>query len=108
MSEIVRKYADNRDISKIRIVFLDSLDVDPTFEDYKDDFEYCKNIPGVFETHRELKPFEGNSSKWNDDYWIGLKMDMKENYSLKRFNHMREVAKVLYADKIKNLQKERQ
>ena len=34
-------------------------------------------------------------------------MDMKENFSLERFNHMREVAKILYADKIAVLLNER-
>lgn len=107
MSSIIKKYADDGDISKVRITFLGSLDVDPTFEEYKEDFEYCKTIPGVFEAHREMKPLERNSSKWDNNYWIALKMDMKENFSLERFNHMREVAKILYADKIAVLLNER-
>ena len=35
MSSIIKKYADDGDISKVRITFLGSLDVDPTFEEYK-------------------------------------------------------------------------
>lgn len=107
MHRAVKQYADSGDISKLRFSFLDSLDVDPTFEEYKEDFEYCKNISGLFENHAELKPFEKNSSRWNEDYWVALKMDMQENFSLKRFEHMKEVAKVFYAKKIERLQDER-
>ena len=107
MHKAVKQYADNGDVSKIRFTFLSSLDVDPTFEEYKEDLEYCKNIPGVFEKHTELNPFERNSAKWNDDYWASLKSDMQDNFSMERFAHMREVAKVLYADKVERLKDER-
>ena len=48
----VKKCADRRDIKGLRYIFVDCLDVDPTFEKYKVDYEYCKKIPGMFDAHQ--------------------------------------------------------
>lgn len=108
MDSIIKKYADNGETEHLRYIFLDSLDVDPTFENYKEEFEYCRNIPGLFEPYRELSPLKNDPSQWNDTYWISVKKDLKKNYSLERFEHMKDVAKVVYADKVERLKKERQ
>lgn len=107
MHEEVKKCADIGDIKGLRYIFLDCLDVDPTFEKYKEDFEYCKNIPGLFEKHMELTPISDDQADWTDNYWVTLKMDLLKNFSLKRFQHMIVVAKVIYAEKIERILKER-
>ena len=48
-----------------------------------------------------------SSENWNEKYWVQIKMDLMKNFSEKRFSHMREVAKVIYAEKIKRLEQER-
>ena len=107
MHEDVRKYADSNDIKGLRYIFVDCLDVDPTFEKYAEDFEYCKKKAGLFDPHRELMPMTENQSVWNDDYWVQLKMDLLKNFSYERFEHMRQVALVYYAEKIARITKER-
>ena len=59
------------------------------------------------DNHKDLTPFESDKSKWNTRYWERLKLDFQKNPSKERFNHMRQVAKVVYADKITRLLKER-
>lgn len=108
MHEEVRKYADSNDIKGLRYIFVDCLDVDPTFEEYAEDFEYCKKKAGLFEPHRELMPMTENQKLWNDDYWVQLKMDLLKNFSHERFEHMRQVALVYYAEKIARITKERE
>ena len=109
MHDEVKKRVDNKDIRGLQYVFADCLDVDPTFEKYKEDFEYCrKMLPEMFETHRELMPFSNNQANWTDDYWDNLKMDLLENFSVERFGHMQDVAKVVYAEKIGKLVQERE
>lgn len=103
----VKKYAENRDIKGLRYIFVDSLDVDPTFEKYREDYEYCRKVPGLFEPHRELTPLKSNQSQWNLSYWEKLKMDLMENFSEKRFAHMIQAAKVVYADKVARVTAER-
>ncbi len=109
MSNEVKKRVDNKDIRGLQYVFADCLDVDPTFEKYKEDFEYCrKMLPEMFESHRDLMPFSNNQANWTDDYWDNIKMDLLKNFSVERFGHMKEVAKVVYAEKIGKLIQERE
>lgn len=107
MDQRTKQYADNRDLKSLKYLFVDSLDVDPTFEKFEEEYDYCKSIPGLLEPHRELTPLTENISQWTDVYWAKLKMDLIENFSDKRMTHMREVAKVLLKDKIERLQRER-
>ncbi|MCI8928256.1 MAG: hypothetical protein HFI97_03585 [Lachnospiraceae bacterium] len=103
----IRKCADKYDIRGLRYIFIDALDVDPTFEKYRDGYEYCKKIDGLFEVHQELSGLNQNEAGWNIEYWDQLKIDMRKNFSEKRYVHMMQVAKVVYAEKIKRLVKER-
>lgn len=103
----VKKYADSGDIKSLKYIFVDSLDVDPTFVRYEEEYNYCKSIPGLLESHIELTPFRTNKSDWNEDYWTSLKMDLVKNFSDRRMSHMREVAKVFLADKVQRILVER-
>ena len=103
----VKKCIDNNDIKGLRYVFYDSLDVDPTFEKYRADYEICKGIQGFFEPYTELMPLSENRGSWDLNYWYSLKRDLEKNFSLKRFEHMRTVATVVFAQKLKQLEDER-
>lgn len=102
----VKKCADSKDIKGLHYIFVDCLDVDPTFEKYAADFEYCKSIKGFFSPHTNMTPVMSKDS-WNKQYWEQLKLDLIKNFSEERFSHMREVARVIYADKIDRLKQER-
>ena len=104
----VRKCAETNDVKGLRYIFVDSLDVDPTFEKYEEDYNYCKNIPGLFDAHADLNGMISDSGRWNASYWDQLKLDLMKNFSKERFEHMIQVAKVVYASKIERLISERQ
>lgn len=104
----IKKYADCGDIKSLKYIFADSLDVDPTFVQYEEEYNYCKSIPGLLEPHVELTPFRENPADWDEAYWTSLKQDLTANFSDRRMSHMREVAQVLLADKIKKLLAERE
>ena len=108
MLKEINRYIEYYDMIGLRYIFLDCLDVDPTFEKYKEGYDRVKTIDGFFEDYVELHPLVEEKEKWNEDYWIQLKNDLKENFSEKRFTHMREVAKVYFSDKISKLQLQRQ
>ncbi|MCM1479975.1 MAG: hypothetical protein NC085_09735, partial [Muribaculaceae bacterium] len=74
---------------------------------YREEFEYCRNVPGLWAAYEELTPLMSDQSRWNADYWVELKKDLKKNFSIKRFEHMRQVAQVIFADKIKRIYDER-
>lgn len=103
----VKRCAESNDIKGLRYIFVDCLDVDPTFEKYKKDYEYCKNVPGFLENYKEISTLTNDTSMWNKKYWETLKTDLLKNFSEKRFQHMIDVAKVVYADKIQKLSKSR-
>ena len=107
MNAIVQELADSHNIKRLRYIFLDSLDVDPTFENYEEEFNYCKDLDGLFEPHIDMMPMIEDKSQWDNDYWVSLKEDFRKNFSRERFNHMMEVAKVVYADKVQRLIEER-
>ena len=102
----IDSYIQNHDMKGIRYLFMDSLDVDPTFEKYQKEYEYCKNVDGLFEAHQELSGLHGSESEWTLSYWDQLKDDLMRNFSKKRFEHMIRVAKVVYAEKVERLLKE--
>jgi hypothetical protein len=104
----VKKCADNHDIKGLHYIFVDSLDVDPTFEKYSEDYSYCKGIEGFFDSHVEMTPMLSDKNRWNKEYWVQLKLDLIKNFSQERFEHMRQVATVVYSDKIKRLLAERE
>ena len=107
MNTEIKKLADSGDIKSLKYIFVDSLDVDPTFVRYEEEYNYCKSIPGLLEPHVELTPFSENKADWNEEYWTSLKMDLIKNFSDKRMSHMRDVAQVFLADKVQRILAER-
>lgn len=107
MNNDIKKKADANDAKGLKYIFVDSLDVDPTFEVYAEEFEYCRKVNGFLEPHVELTPFQNDSSMWNENYWVKLKTDLLKNFSEKRFSHMKQVAKVVKKEKLERLLKER-
>lgn len=103
----VRKCAESNDIKGLRYIFVDCLDVDPTFEKYREDYEFCKTIDGLFDSHQTLSGIKEQKETWTTEYWEQLKLDLMKNFSQIRFEHMVSVAKVVYADKISRLLNER-
>lgn len=108
MDKKIKQYADSRDLTSLKYIFVDSLDVDPTFETYREAYDYCKAIPGLLEQHRELTPFTSDPAQWTEAYWAKLKMDLKKNFSDQRMTHMRTVAKTFLAEKRQRILQERQ
>lgn len=108
MHDEVKKCAERNDIKGLRYIFVDALDVDPTFDKYREDYEYCKQKTDIFDSHREISPLISNRSQWTLQYWEQLKLDLMKNFSEKRFEHMISVARVVYAEKISRLEQERQ
>ncbi len=107
----VQECIDNNDIKGLHYIFLDALDVDPTFEKYREDYRVCSSLAGFWEPHLEgngLMPLTTDHEQWTMDYWLRLKRDVMRNFSEKRYSHMILAAKVIFAEKIERLRRERQ
>lgn len=103
----IKKYADSGDLKALKYIFVDALDVDPTFVRYEEEYNYCKSISGLLEPHKELTPFVQDKSRWNESYWTSLKTDLIKNFSDRRMMHMKEVAQVFLAEKVQRILAER-
>jgi len=98
----VKQYADAGDIRSLKYWFKGSLDGDPTFHEFEDDYAYCKeNCPELFEPYQELTPL--SLSNVDEVYWVQLQEDLLKNFSEERFQHMREAAKIFYHQRIKSI-----
>lgn len=69
MYKEVKKCVDERDIKGLKYIFVDCFDVDFIFEKYVEDYEYCKNLNGFFESYKELILFLMDKSLWDENYW---------------------------------------
>lgn len=103
----IKNYADSKNLKELKYIFVDALDVDPTFVRYEEEYNYCKSIPGLLEPHIELTPFIQDKSRWNEVYWTSLKTDLIKNFSDRRMMHMKEVAQVFLAEKVQRILEER-
>lgn len=106
MNKEIKKYVDEQEVNRLKYIFADALDIDPTFERYQEEFEYCKT-KGILEPYVELTPFQLDKANWDEEYWSSLKWDLQENFSEKRMLHMCEVAEIVRAEKIQRLRQER-
>lgn len=103
----IKEYAESGDVVGLHYIFRDALDADPTFEYYLDSYRYCEeNVPNFFDAHRELTPFSQEPRQWDNAYWVQMKMDLMENFSKERYEHLRKVAKVYYVEKIQRIREE--
>lgn len=98
----VKAAVESGDILKLKYYFCDCLDGDPTFSKYEEDYKFCKSKGIPFVSHSELHPMSCNSV--TDKYWIQLKKDFMQNPSIERMEHMREVAKIIYSSRIREIE----
>lgn len=103
-----KKLVDKRDFRALKYLFVDALDVDPTFARFEEDYRYCRQfVPELWEPYQELTPLRSDPKEWDEDYWVRLKVDLAKNFSDERLAHMRKVAMVVLAEKVRRIQAER-
>ena len=103
----IKEYAGSGNVVGLHYIFRDALDADPTFEYYLDSYRYCEEkVPNFFDAHRELTPFSQEPRQWDNAYWVQMKMDLMENFSKERYEHLRKVARGYYAEKIQRIREE--
>jgi cobalamin biosynthesis Mg chelatase CobN len=101
INDKIKQYVKDGDVKNLKYYFKDCLNVDPTFAKYEEAYEYCKSEGIPFVPHIELTPM--NLDSVDEEYWAQLRRDFMENPSVERMDHMREVAKILYRDRIEKI-----
>lgn len=101
-NDYLKKALDNKNVVRIRSAFTVIAHEDPSFSTgkFNETLEYVKkeNIHGVF------SPFDGKEfqpkENWNEEYWALIVSTLVDNFCMERINHLKEVSKVLYPQKV--------
>lgn len=87
-------------IERAKIMLKNSLTMDLTFNQFKQMLEYALNyIPNIIETH-DGTAFEPQEN-WNKKYASLLKVELVDNFSAERIEHIKEVQRVVYEAELK-------
>ena len=98
-------------IKRMRYLFRESTDIDPTFEEYKKVFQLAKQH-GFVEEHEERTPFksEAELKTMNSDelidYYITIKRDLAENLSEERMDYQIKLSQIIHSEKFKRFKEE--
>lgn len=108
MSDLLKKYIQvaGNDFLSLRRYFYNGFDLDPTFDTYQSDFEYCKER-GFVESHKGLTPFVYDQSLWTKDYYDKIHGDLLRNLSSYRVKHLKRVARFVFKTKIEKIEARR-
>lgn len=111
MSYSMIKNISSGGIKRMRYLFRESTDIDPTFEQYKKVFQLAKQH-GFVEDHEERTPFksEAELKTMNSDelldYYIAIKRDLAENLSEERMDYQIKLAQIIHSEKFKRFKEE--
>ena len=81
------------DVRSIRIMMKDSLLIDPSFKEFEEMEEAASSLQGLYEAH-DGRDFQDQST-WDDNYMNKLMVQVVNNFSKQRVNHLKEVVKYL-------------
>lgn len=81
-------------IRRIRIMMKDSLLVDPSFAGFEEMARAAQSLKGLYDVH-DGREFISDCSLWNDDYMDKLMVQVVNNFSHERIEHLKEVVHYL-------------
>jgi len=98
-----KKTVSEGDVRLVQIILKDSLIIDPTFREFNEMFEYSKNrMPGLLAEFDNGK-LDYSEINWSKDYINELKVELMDNFSNKRIEHLKKICAYIYRDRIQNI-----
>jgi hypothetical protein len=98
ITPVFTKAVEENDVKSIHIMMKDSLLVDLSFEQFDEMARLAKDVKGLYQEHKEgghFDPLDLDPSKWDDNYMNGLMVDVVDNFSHERLNHLKKVVRKL-------------
>ncbi|MTN82227.1 hypothetical protein GMB34_13840 [Turicibacter sanguinis] len=77
------------DVQSVRIMMKDSLLTDPSFKQFEQMEKYSSSLKGLYEEH-DGRDFQDKST-WNDSYMNKLMVQVVNNFSHERVEHLKDV-----------------
>jgi len=94
VAESINKAISNGDIKSIRLMMKNSLLADPSFAEFNEMTRIAGNLSGLYDAH-DGRTLNSDKSAWNDDYMNNLMVQVVDNFSHERLNHLMEVVRYL-------------
>lgn len=104
ITPVFTKAVEKNDVKSIHIMMKDSLLVDLSFEQFDEMARLAKDVKGLYQEHKEgghFDPLDLDPSKWDDNYMNSLMVDVVDNFSHERLNHLKKVVRKLRPPKDK-------
>ena len=81
-------------VLEVRIMMEDSLLVDPTFAEFDEMEKVASKLEGLYDKH-DGHAFNENRETWDDSYMNKLMVEVLDNFSHERIEHLKEVVQYL-------------
>lgn len=93
LTKAFKEAVTSGDVRSVRIMMKNSLLIDPSFEQFKEMEEAASSLQGLYEAH-DGRDFQDQST-WDDNYMNKLMVQVVNNFSKQRVNHLKEVVQYL-------------
>lgn len=97
ISEAFYKAIEEHDLLSLRIMIKDSLLVDPSYRQVNRMLELVKDVPEMYEEH-DGREVSYDKSKWNTDYMNTKMVQIVDNFSKERLEHLKQVVHFIFAE----------
>lgn len=83
------------DLRRVHIMMKDSLLTDPSFRTFREMEEAAGGMEGLYAPH-DGTAFSADEAAWTKDYMNGLLVDLVDNFSRERVEHLMKVVQKLH------------
>ena len=90
VTQAFRDAVKRDDLLSVHIMMKDSLLREPSFEEFTEMESIAKHMKNLYTPHDGYQ-FIKDSSKWDDNYMNELMVDLIDNFSHERVNHLKQV-----------------
>lgn len=90
VSEEFKRNVESGNVISVKSALVDYLIQDPTFTRFDEALKEARKSMNVIDQH-DGRPFESDSSKWDDAYLNDVKVALMVNFSEERINHIKRV-----------------
>lgn len=95
ITDSFRKAVTGGDVKDIRIMMKDSLLIDPSFIEFQEMSHLAQNVVGLYDKH-DGRQLSNDRTDWNDDYMALLSVQLVDNFSRERIEHLKKVIQYLH------------
>lgn len=94
LTDAFKEAVQNHDVMEVRIMIKNSLLFDLSFSEFNEKIKYAQSMLDLYDEHDGEKLIE-DKLQWNDEYMDLLMVQVVDNFSHERLDHLKEVVRYL-------------